>query len=125
MFWNRFVALCAEKGKKPNPVAKELGFSSGSVTSWKQGSTPHDTTLQKIADYFGVTVAYLKGIEEKEEAPTAETVEADDLNEMLEELKNRPEMRMLFSLAKGATKEDVELAVQIIERMRRNGGDGA
>ena len=45
-------------------------------------------------------------------------------SELLEELKTRPEMRMLFSLAKGATKEDVELAVQIIERMRRNGGDG-
>lgn len=125
MFWDNFVILCNKKGKSPNGACAELGFSKNTATKWKHGSVPYDTTLQKIADYFGVTVAYLKGIEEKEEAPTAETVEADDLNEMLEELKNRPEMRMLFSLDKGATKEDVELAVQIIERMRRNGGDGA
>lgn len=121
MFWENFVRLCAEHNTKPNPVAKELGFSSGSVTDWKNGKTPRPTTIQKIADYFGVTPDYLTGTEK---APTAEAEEADELNELLEELKTRPEMRMLFSLAKGATKEDVELAVQIIERMRRNGGDG-
>lgn len=121
MFWENFVRLCAEHNTKPNPVAKELGFSSGSVTDWKNGKTPRPTTIQKIADYFGVTPDYLTGTEK---APAAEAEEADELNELLEELKTRPEMRMLFSLAKGATKEDVELAVQIIERMRRNGGDG-
>ena len=121
MFWENFVRLCAEHNTKPNPVAKKLGYSSGSVTDWKNGKKPRPTTIQKIADYFGVSPDYLKG---EEKAPAAEAEEADELNEMLEELKNRPEMRMLFSLAKGATKEDVELAVQIIERMRRNGGDG-
>ena len=40
-------------------------------------------------------------------------------NEYLEELKNRPEMRMLFSLAKGATKEDIEQAVKIIEALKK------
>lgn len=121
MFWETFVKLCAEHNTKPNPVAKELGFSSGSVTDWKNGKQPRPTTIQKIADYFGVSPDYLKG---EEKAPAAEAEEAHELNELLEELKTRPEMRMLFSLAKGATKEDVELAVQIIERMRRNGGDG-
>ena len=42
----------------------------------------------------------------------------DELNEYLEELKNREDMRMLFSLAKGATKEDVMQAVKIIEALR-------
>ncbi|MBQ7336061.1 MAG: hypothetical protein IJW92_06280, partial [Clostridia bacterium] len=59
----------------------------------------------------------------KEKAPSTEVEEADELNELLQELKTRPEMRMLFSLAKGATKEDVELAVAIIQRMRQS-GDG-
>ena len=30
-------------------------------------------------------------------------------------MKTRPEMKMLFNLAKGATKEDVEKAVKIVE----------
>ena len=126
MFWKNLVSICNERGTTPTAVVNELGIAVGSVTRWKNGAVPRDTTLQKLADYFGVTVDdLLKNEPQKEEkAPTAEEEEADELNELLEELKTRPEMRILFSLAKGATKEDVELAVQIIERMRRNGGDG-
>ena len=40
--------------------------------------------------------------------------------EYLEELKNRSELRMLFSLTKGATKEDVEKAVRIIEALKKD-----
>jgi transcriptional regulator with XRE-family HTH domain len=61
MFWNTLVELCNNKGVSPNFVAKELGITSGTVTSWKKGGIPRDTTLRKIADYFGVTVDELLG----------------------------------------------------------------
>ena len=61
MFWTVFIELCNKNNKKPNAVAKDLKISSGAVTKWKTGSKPNDTTLLKIADYFGVTVEYLKG----------------------------------------------------------------
>ena len=62
MFWDKFVELCIKHNTKPNPVAKELGISSGAVTKWKkEGSQPNSTTLKKIADYFGVSVEYLLG----------------------------------------------------------------
>ena len=70
MFWETFVNLCNEHDIKPNPVAKALGIPSGSVTDWKKGKTPRSTTLQKIADYFGVTVDYLLGNEAKEKGTT-------------------------------------------------------
>ena len=38
--------------------------------------------------------------------------------EYLNELKNNPGMRILFSKAKGATKEDLEKVVKMIEIMR-------
>ena len=78
-------------------------------------SGPTFDTLQKLADYFGVTVDFLMG-RDTIEKPAA-TMD-DELNEYLEELKNREDMRMLFSLAKGATKEDVMQAVKIIEALR-------
>ena len=59
MFWNQYTLLCSRKGLAPNAVAKELGIASGSVTNWKNGKTPLNSTLKKIADYFGVTVDYL------------------------------------------------------------------
>lgn len=61
MFWQRFTELCTAQNKFPNNVASELGFSSAASTHWKQGSIPRATALKKIADYFGVTVEYLKG----------------------------------------------------------------
>lgn len=70
-FWEIFYSLCEKNGKKPNPVAAELGFSSGAVTSWKRGKIPHADKLYRIADYFGVSVDYLLG---KTDTPEPGTV---------------------------------------------------
>lgn len=59
MFWENYVRLCREVNKSPNKVAAEIGISSSPVTYWKNGATPRDTNLQKIAEYFGVTVTQL------------------------------------------------------------------
>jgi len=56
MFYDNFVKLCADKGQKPTPTAKEIGFSSAALVKWKNGTIPRGNALQKIADYFGVTV---------------------------------------------------------------------
>lgn len=63
MFWNIFLELCNKKRMKPTKVVCELGISRGSITNWKKGSMPNDSTLLKIANYFGVSMAYLKGDE--------------------------------------------------------------
>ena len=124
MFKQTFIRLCNEKGVAPTVVCTSVGLSDAAFSKWTDESIPRKATLMRIADYFGVTVDYLLGSEPKENAPAAEAEEADELNELLQELKTRPEMKMLFSLAKGATKEDVELAITIIERMRRDENDG-
>lgn len=61
MFWSTYVELCNAVNKAPNKVAAELGITSGTATKWKNGAVPQDRTIKKIADYFGVTVEYLKG----------------------------------------------------------------
>lgn len=63
MFWENFISLCSKTNKSPTAVIKELGISGGSVTNWKNGKVPHQTTLIKLADYFGVTVDALLGNE--------------------------------------------------------------
>jgi transcriptional regulator with XRE-family HTH domain len=56
------------RGKNTNPTAlcDAIGLAQSAATRWKQGSVPRDTTLRKIADYFGVTVDELLA----EPAPT-------------------------------------------------------
>ena len=52
------LALCREKGIAPTVLEKELGFGRGSIGKLKKGGTSADR-LQKIADYFGVSVGFL------------------------------------------------------------------
>ena len=113
MFWENLVRLCNQKGTTPTALVKEIGLATGNVTKWKSGSVPRSTTVTQIADYLGVTVESL--LDKQDQI----TTEDDELTEYLEELKNRSEMRMLFSLAKDATKEDVERAIAIIEALRK------
>lgn len=83
-FFERFSALCKDRGETPNSVAKIIGASSGSVTAWKRGADPRNATLAKIADYFGVTTDYLLGKESKK-APATEG-ERTKKNDVLDEV---------------------------------------
>lgn len=62
MFWKRFYNLCLRCGKRPNPIGKEIGLSSGIISKWKNGGIPNGETLMKLADYFDVSVDYLLGL---------------------------------------------------------------
>jgi transcriptional regulator with XRE-family HTH domain len=87
MFFKQFKRLCEEHNTSPNGVAKILNISSGSVTAWKRdGSVPYAKTLQKIADYFGVTTDYLLGNEQKKEPVTERDKLVEETNELFNKL---------------------------------------
>lgn len=67
MFYDNYLRLCNSVRKTPSAVALEIGLTKPSVSRWKSGSMPTDATLQKVADYFGITVDELLG---KEKQPT-------------------------------------------------------
>ena len=67
-----FEQLLQKHCVTPYKVAKEAGVTQTALSNWKSGrSTPSSKTLQKVADYFGVTVDYLMTgrVEAKEKAP--------------------------------------------------------
>lgn len=117
MFKEQFIRICNERKIAPSKVCKDIGLSSAAYSSWTDNSVPRKATLMKLADYLKVSVDYLLGNEEQKAAPASEDAE---LAELLEELKTRPEMKMLFSVTKGATKADVEKAVNIIKALRES-----
>ncbi len=52
--------LLEEHNMSAYRLSKETGVTTATLTSWKQGKyVPKQDKLQKIADYFGVTVTYL------------------------------------------------------------------
>lgn len=63
-----FEELLQKHGVTAYKVSKETGIATSTLSDWKKGkSTPKQDKLQKIADYFGITLAYLLGIEEQED----------------------------------------------------------
>jgi transcriptional regulator with XRE-family HTH domain len=80
MFYETVLKLCAQKGiSLTNLMSEELHMSTGNITRWKNGTVPGSTTLQKIANYFGVSVDYLLGNDQKNK-PAAESDELDPLD---------------------------------------------
>jgi len=60
MYYDNFKRLCDEKGVKPGTVARKTGISTATITAWKQDKyTPKQDKLQKLADYFEVSVDYI------------------------------------------------------------------
>lgn len=60
-FYDNYVKLCNEKGKSPSKVAGEIGLSKTAVNRWKNGGSPTDATVKRIADYFQVDPMELTG----------------------------------------------------------------
>lgn len=61
-------------------VAKDTGLTTATLTNWKKGRyTPKQDKLQKIADYFGVSLEYLTTGKEKEWKPTLSEKERIDI----------------------------------------------
>ena len=59
VFYDQYVKLCFENNERPTALARKLGFSPNSPQRWKAGVVPKSDTVQKIADYFGVSTDYL------------------------------------------------------------------
>ena len=97
-------------------MCTDIGISKSMLSDLKMGrkKTLSAETLAKIADYFDVSVEYLMGKDQKEKPLVNDD---EELTEYLEQLRTRPELKMMFQLTKDATKEDVEKAVKVIEAM--------
>lgn len=62
---DRIKELCITKGTNMANLERELGLSKGSISKWSK-SSPNSDGLQKVADYFHVSVDYLLGREQKQ-----------------------------------------------------------
>lgn len=61
-FIERLDELLKEKGVSAHKMSLDLGLSKSAVTAWRdRGNIPTGDVLQKMADYFGVSVDYLLG----------------------------------------------------------------
>ncbi len=84
-----FEKLCSEKGVTAYKVSKETGITTATLSNWKAGRyTPKQDKLQKIADFFGVSLEYLMTGKEKDWEPTFTQKDEKDVQKELEKTLN-------------------------------------
>lgn len=123
-------------------LAKKCGMAAVTIQQYERDvREPRKKQLETIASALGVSVDVLYGLnplptkkspsisgEQTKKSPSesgegrAIDVVDDELREYLDELRSRPEKKLLFSVTKNATKEQIEAIVKMVEAMQGDGG---
>ena len=100
----RVKELCAEHGISVTELEKKCGIGTKTINKWG-ASSPSVDKLQRIADYFGVSVDYIIG---REDHATDE-----DINSLLSD----PARRALLKSTAKLKRADIEFVSRIIESL--------
>ncbi len=104
--------LREEHGMTQAELARRLNCAPSTISMYENGKRePTFDVLCEIAKIFSIPVESL--ISESEAVR-----EDEELWSLREELRRRPEMRMLFSLTRNASKEDILKTVKIMQALR-------
>ena len=148
--YERLKELCDKRGISGYKMCKDIGLQPSTMTELKM-DRKHSLSaksLAKVSEYFGVPMSYIAGdtdelvfLNEDEKVylsgvangitgvglPTTKgklTITSDDFDELANlwnTLKDRPEMKVLFKSATCATKEQIEAVAQMLDSFKAKG----
>ena len=111
-FSDTLIHLRRKAGLSQQQLADSLGLSRSAIGMYETGKREPDMeTLRMFSEFFGVDMNTLT---------SPQTAQDAELAKLLETLRRRDDMRMLFKLAKDATPDDVRKAVKIIEALHND-----
>ena len=107
--------------------SKIIGVSQQTIGSWETGRTSPDIEMiKKIAQYFNVTTDYLLGndlipglLGDPEKLGNG-YYHDPEVAAIANEMKDNPDMRILFDATKGMTKEDLKFVVEMVNRIKKD-----
>lgn len=112
---NRIDSLCKERNITGYRLCKDIGISPNIMTELRSGrrSGISAKNANKIAEYFGVSVGYLLGTEEKENTPTPSEDDAGVLT--------KEELSRISAAMAEMNEEGRERAVEMVEDLAAGG----
>lgn len=111
-----FEELLQKHGVSTYKVSMETGIAQSIFSSWKRGiSKPKQDKMQKIADYFNVSVEYLLTGKEKEGGETYYL--NDETKEIAQEIFEKKELRMLFDVTRKSTPQRLMAYYNMIKEL--------
>ena len=116
MFYEKYLALCKERGLSPTGAGRRMGISSRTSANWALGAVPRPDTLKRIADYFGVDVSYFDDTDEPESKD--ESLILGFMEEMRAKNNLTDDERLLLDMFRTLTAEKQSDLLRVAMRMK-------
>lgn len=113
---NRLTQLREEKGfKTMRDAANALGVNYTTYRSWEKGDrVPPTDETKMLADFYGVSIDYIVGRSDKRN----EQEEIDEVMELRQTMRERPDIAFLMDLARNGKASDVLQASALLQRLK-------
>lgn len=108
--------------KQPADIVRDLGIPFSTVSNWVNGlKLPRMGKVEMLASYFGIEKSDL--LEEKKDDETGYYLNPEAAA-MAQQLLDNPDLRMLFDAARDVKPENLQLAAEMLKRMKETNPDG-
>ena len=103
-------------------LANKLGYKSfTTIQKWESGvSEPSVSMVKKIAELFGVTMDQITN-DDLSDAENHYYLDPEAA-EIAQEVQSRPELKILFDASRKVSADDLELVINMIDRLKKNEG---
>jgi transcriptional regulator with XRE-family HTH domain len=121
--YENYERILKERGLTNYKVSKDTGIAQSVLSTWKtKGTTPKADKLQILAEYLGVSIDYLLGVQPN--VQSEEYYQNDEASRAAQEAFDDPDLRILFDAAKGSRPEDIRMAAEMLMRLKGTNPDG-
>ena len=112
-------------GMTQKELAEKIGVKFSAIHKYESGMVVNlkRETIAALASALDVSPAWLMCMDdEQKESRSEDLINGDpELTRIVEQARDNPRIRMLFSLTEDATPEDVEAAIKIIQALKERG----
>lgn len=136
-----FERLLKERGVTVAEVSRATGIAQTTMSNWKKRNNMlNPRNLQKIADYFGVSMDYMMGqtkaipvfipddfrevMERKAFKSEADYLYYKESQELAQEIFDNRDLHALFMTARDSTPDDLHMVRDFLLRLKETNHDG-
>lgn len=113
--YERIKELCKKKGVTIKEMEIAVGIGEKNANKWKT-RTPSAESLLKLSEYFGVSTDYiLTGVDS---GTSKDNYYDDETEQIARELQNNKELRAIFDVAKGMSKERLDAFYNLLKDLK-------
>lgn len=121
--YQNYAKIRDSKGLKDSDVCRGAGIPQGTMSDWKRGRyNLKADKLAKIAEFLEVSVDALLGVQNSGQG--SEYYINEETAKEAQRLFDDPDYRVLFDAARDSRPEDLRMAADLLQRLKRTNPDG-